>query len=449
MDAVPLTTTQRQRVAALIGNCSIELSPRDELAGEALRRLLDPGTSVFVNHPPSVTHHDIVAACARLRRAGFVPVPHVAARRLASFTQASDFLQRAAGEAAVDRILLIGGDDSPVGPFRASLDLLATGLIERHGIGNVAFGGYPEGHPAIDARTLDTALQAKVALARQRGLAVSLVTQFGFEAQPILRWIAALRARGIDCPVHVGVAGPASVATLAKFADPLWHRRVAPRTGARPHGIRAHPRRGGARRPDRRTGGRRGRPCADRRSACLHLWRRAPHCGVGSRKHLNRDPRGGTKQEFRRTQPPKLRRISATNLRDGNRVSFLFSNVSPADISAPSGGGEPMIRTMFVLLAMAAGGTAAQARHVTHDLDLVNRSRATVASFFASNTGADHWDVDLLARHGLQPNHFVQLDLDDQAGACHYDFKMVLTDGSTVIRRNVNVCERRIYTLTD
>jgi methylenetetrahydrofolate reductase (NADPH) len=84
MDAVPLTTTQRQRVAALIGNCSIELSPRDELAGEALRRLLDPGTSVFVNHPPSVTHHDIVAACARLRRAGFVPVPHVAARRLAS-----------------------------------------------------------------------------------------------------------------------------------------------------------------------------------------------------------------------------------------------------------------------------------------------------------------------------------------------------------------------------
>ena len=108
-----------------------------------------------------------------------------------------------------------------------------------------------------------------------------------------------------------------------------------------------------------------------------------------------------------------------------------------------------MIRTMFVLLVMAAGGTAAQARHVTHDLDLVNRSRATVASFFASNTVPDHWDVDLLARHGLQPNHFVQLDLDDQAGACHYDFKMVLTDGTTVIRRNVNVCERRTYTLTD
>ena len=105
-----------------------------------------------------------------------------------------------------------------MGPFRASLDLLATGVVERHGIGHVAFGGYPEGHPAIDAHVLDAALQAKVALARQRGLGVSLVTQFGFEAEPILRWIAAQRARGIDCPVHVGIAGPATVATLAKFA---------------------------------------------------------------------------------------------------------------------------------------------------------------------------------------------------------------------------------------
>jgi methylenetetrahydrofolate reductase (NADPH) len=210
--------SQRSRTAQLIAGCSIELSPRDEFTGEPLRSLLDPGTTVFVSHPPSVTHHDIVAACARLCRAGFVPVPHVAARRLASFTQASDFLHRAAGEAGVESVLLIGGDDSPVGPFHASLDLLATGVVERHGIMRVAFGGYPEGHPAIDGRTLDAALQAKVALAGQRGLDVSLITQFGFEAGPILRWIGSLRAKGILCPVSVGIAGPASVATLAKFA---------------------------------------------------------------------------------------------------------------------------------------------------------------------------------------------------------------------------------------
>jgi methylenetetrahydrofolate reductase (NADPH) len=218
MDAGTHSMMQRRRVAKLIGGCSIELSPRDEFAGEALRKPLEPGSTVFVNHPSSVTHHDIVAACVRLCRAGFVAVPHVAARRLASFTQASDFLHRAAGEAGVEKALLIGGDDSPVGPFRSALDLLATGVVERHGIKAVAFAGYPEGHPAIDVRTLDATLQAKVALALQRGLDVSLVTQFGFEAGPILRWIASLRANGILCPIRIGVAGPASVATLAKFA---------------------------------------------------------------------------------------------------------------------------------------------------------------------------------------------------------------------------------------
>jgi methylenetetrahydrofolate reductase (NADPH) len=218
MDTHTLSTPQRRRAAELLGACSIELSPRDEFAGEALRKLFDPGMTVFVNHPPSVTHHDIVAACVKLQRAGFIPMPHMAVRHLASFTQASDFLRRASGEAGVDRILLIGGDSTPAGPFRAALDLLATGVVERHGIGHVAFAGYPEGHPAIDARILDAALQAKVALARQRGLDVSLVTQFGFEAAPILRWIGSLRTQGIECPVRIGVAGPASVATLAKFA---------------------------------------------------------------------------------------------------------------------------------------------------------------------------------------------------------------------------------------
>jgi len=217
MDAAMFSAEQR-RAAELIGRCSLELSPRDEFAGDALRPLLPAGTAVFVNHPPSVTHHDIVAACVRLDRAGFVPVPHVAARRLARFTQASDFLQRAAAEANVQRILLIGGDDSPSGPFRASLDLLATGVVERAGIREVAFAGYPEGHPAIDSQALDGALQAKVALAAKARLSVSLVTQFGFEARPILQWIAALRAAGTNCPVHVGIAGPASVAMLAKFA---------------------------------------------------------------------------------------------------------------------------------------------------------------------------------------------------------------------------------------
>jgi methylenetetrahydrofolate reductase (NADPH) len=206
-------------MAELVATCSIEISPRDDFAGERLRELLNPGMTVFVNHPGSVTHHDIVAACARLRHAGFNPVPHIAVRRLASFTQANDFLQRAAGEAGVRGVMIIGGDpDHPVGPFPDAYDLLVSGLIEHHGLREIVFAGYPEGHPRIAARALDDALRIKVALASRQGFEVSLVTQFGFNAEPILRWVAALRAQDIVCPVLVGIAGPASVATLAKFA---------------------------------------------------------------------------------------------------------------------------------------------------------------------------------------------------------------------------------------
>ena len=161
----------------------------------------------------------LVAACVRLERAGFRPVPHVAVRRLASFTQANDFFRRVAFEANVRKALIIGGDsERPVGPFHDSLDLLATGVVERNGFDEVAFAGYPEGHPRIASPTLDSMMEAKAASAKQRGVAMSLVTQFGFDAEAIHRWIATLRARGLVCPVRIGLAGPASVATLAKFA---------------------------------------------------------------------------------------------------------------------------------------------------------------------------------------------------------------------------------------
>ena len=207
------------RARALIASASIELSPRDALAGEGLRDLFPAGTTVFVNHPASAGYGDIVAACVRLRRAGFAPVPHVAARRLESIEAAVDFLRRLTDEAEIDDVLLIGGDPEwPAGPFRDSLTLLTSGIIECHGIERVRFGGYPEGHPVISRAALDRALAAKLELAEERGLKASLVTQFGFEAEPIERWIAGLRERGIDCPVAVGVAGPASVVTLAKYA---------------------------------------------------------------------------------------------------------------------------------------------------------------------------------------------------------------------------------------
>src|SRR5262249_33840451 len=44
-----------------------------------------------------------------------------------------------------------------------------------------------------------------------------IVTQFCFDAQAILQWIARLREFGVEHPVRVGLAGPTNLATLLRY----------------------------------------------------------------------------------------------------------------------------------------------------------------------------------------------------------------------------------------
>jgi methylenetetrahydrofolate reductase (NADH) len=209
----------REAIIALVEGASFEISARDPLAGEGLRAVAPAGSTVYIAFAPTDTHHGIVAAATRLKHAGFAPVPHIAARTLISFTQFNDYLARLAAEAQIDRALVIAGDvERPVGPFAASLELLSTGLFEKHGIRHIDIAGYPEGHPRISRAHLEEALAAKCRAMRERGIVPSVLTQFGFEAAPILAWLRTLRARDLDIPVRIGLAGPASIATLAKFA---------------------------------------------------------------------------------------------------------------------------------------------------------------------------------------------------------------------------------------
>jgi methylenetetrahydrofolate reductase (NADPH) len=209
----------RQAIIALVEGASFELSARDPLAGEGLRDVAPAGSTVYIAFAPNDTHHGVLAAAVRLKRVGFAPVPHIAARTLASFTQLNDYLARMAGEAGIDQALVIAGDvERPVGPFATSLDLLTTGLFEKYGIRRIAIAGYPEGHPRVSRAHLDAALLAKCRTLHEHGLVPSVLTQFGSEAAPIIAWVRALRAAHIDVPVRVGLAGPASIATLAKFA---------------------------------------------------------------------------------------------------------------------------------------------------------------------------------------------------------------------------------------
>jgi methylenetetrahydrofolate reductase (NADPH) len=205
-------------LTALLSSASVEVSSR----GHQLQELKDnfqPGIDVTITFLPGDNYRNNVDTATALRAAGFNPVPHIAAREMASREALDDFLARSRGEAGVTRVLLIAGDVArPRGPFKSSSDIRASGLIEARGIARLSVAGHPEGHPYLEAADAIKMLRAWRDWRRQANIPVDVVTQFCFESAPILQWIGQLDAAGIDLPVIVGLAGPATPATLTKFA---------------------------------------------------------------------------------------------------------------------------------------------------------------------------------------------------------------------------------------
>ena len=202
----------------LLNHASVEIAAGSAKALAAVHENFDPGTEVFVNFLPGGDWRTVAETATALRRGGFQPVPHIAARSIADRAVLAEFVGRLNGDAAVERVLVIAGDNAqPSGSFASSLDIVASGLLEANGVMAVGIAGHPEGHPAIDAEGLDIALRAKRDTAACAGLDMFIVTQFAFEAAPILAWLRQIRAAGIDTPVQIGVAGPATVATLVRF----------------------------------------------------------------------------------------------------------------------------------------------------------------------------------------------------------------------------------------
>lgn len=205
-------------LASLLASASVEISSRGHQLPE-LKANFSAGTDVTVTFLPGDHYRHNVETAAALRRAGFNPVPHIAAREMASHAALDDFLARLRGEADVVRVLLVAGDVVIAhGPFKSSRDVAATGLLQAHGITALSVAGHPEGHPYLDDEHALGSLAGWRAFARESGIQLNIVTQFCFESAPILGLLEQLDVRGIGVPIVVGLAGPATPATLTKFA---------------------------------------------------------------------------------------------------------------------------------------------------------------------------------------------------------------------------------------
>lgn len=211
--------TALQTIAGMLRGYSIEINPSQSKLVDAAMERLESGTEVFLPWIPDANPMDAVIPAAKLQRSGLIPVPHVGARHVESASQLEKFAARLAEEAGVDRVLVVGGDRArPAGPYESSLEVMQAGALQKAGILRMAIGGFPEGNPHISNPILKEALSAKVNFARSERVQLSIVTQFCFEAEPVVAWLRDIRLRGIDVPVRVGLAGPAGMVTLVRYA---------------------------------------------------------------------------------------------------------------------------------------------------------------------------------------------------------------------------------------
>ena len=210
-------------IEVLLQDYSIEVMPRTAEKVEDFRDLLPAGTRVYLAHIEGTSVEDMVTTAKRISAEGYNVMPHFPARIIKDKVMLEDWIARYKGEAGVNQALLLaGGVAKPHGDFENSMQLLETGLFGEAGFKHLHVAGHPEGNKDIDAdgsmTNVDNALRWKQAFSETSDAKMALATQFAFEAGPIIEWANAIKAAGITIPIHIGIAGPAKLQTLIKFA---------------------------------------------------------------------------------------------------------------------------------------------------------------------------------------------------------------------------------------
>ncbi len=217
--AVAAYPDPRQSIVDFMAGFSLETTPNSAAKIADFRAYVRPGTTIYITFLPGASIDDTITVAKRLRREGFNPVPHLVARSIPDRGCFDRSLQRLHEEAGVSQVLLIGGGVSqPVGDFSDTMQLLETGLLDRHGIRKIGVAGHPEGSPDIPEEAIRKALQWKNDFARQTDAHMYIVTQFCFEHEPIIKWDQHIQAEGNVLPIHIGIPGLATLRTLMAHA---------------------------------------------------------------------------------------------------------------------------------------------------------------------------------------------------------------------------------------
>lgn len=196
---------------------SIEVTPNDTGGLSDLAAQLGAGTRVYLPSIPGTDPMSLVHMAESVRSAGLTAVPHIAARSLHNALELANLVSMLTQVGVTDLMLIAGSAKHPLGSLDSSLAVLESGVLDRPEIRRVDVAGHPEGNPDVSDAQIVSALEAKQRWASGRGVDMSVVSQFAFQADVYVSWAKGLRRQGIDLPVIIGLPGLAKTSTLVKY----------------------------------------------------------------------------------------------------------------------------------------------------------------------------------------------------------------------------------------
>ena len=209
-----------QAALELVTGYSLEMTGKDVPGLMEAKDSIPAGTKINVTFLGNEDLEMRVSAAKAVRELGFVPVPHISARRLSSRGQLEEFLSRLQDVGATESVFVVGGDPAtPEGPYEDSYDVIRTGLLLDYGVQRGLDRRVPRGSPRHLAGRALAGAGGEVALAHPAGAE-------GDDPDPVR--VRHRPGAGLDrrrsapaastAPIRIGTPGPAGIKRLLGFA---------------------------------------------------------------------------------------------------------------------------------------------------------------------------------------------------------------------------------------
>ena len=201
----------KRALTAFLRSPRYEVLPTDDVE-ERVLAAVPREVTITVTASPRRGIDATIGLAESLAGHGYQVVPHISARLIKDQAHLREVLERV-NEMGRNEIFVVAGDaKEPAGEFPDSVSLLTALMDEPHGMREIGVTGYPERHSFIDD---DLTIQA---MWDKRRIATYIVSNLCFDPRVVKKWVARVRRRGVQLPIHIGLAGVADPAKLLRIS---------------------------------------------------------------------------------------------------------------------------------------------------------------------------------------------------------------------------------------